>query len=205
MWNHIAQTEAKERTRGFTRSLTVKQLTDDHLDDEGAHSVDPRKRVASRRRCDSRENFVAAGARWNSCARIPPPFLRKSLKPPVESRWCRGRRKKTRKTRVLRTRGPSPSYRERDVSSDARASMRLRRVIHGSAETATDLPCESAAEQLTCSLLSRWPVTDTLDPPRALAHPMLRIPGGRSRAGPRTRTRTPVHPRAPLAHPDVQR
>lgn len=45
---------------------------------------------------------------------------------------------------------------------------------------------------LTCSLLGRWPVTDTLDQPRALAQPMLRIPGGRSRAGPRTRTRTRI-------------
>lgn len=58
---------------------------------------------------------------------------------------------------------------------------------------------------LTCSLLGRWPVTDTLDPPRALAQPMLRIPGGRSRAGPRTRTRTRTlvpHTPRPRAHDD---
>lgn len=33
-------------------------------------------------------------------------------------------------------------------------------------------------------------MTDTLEPPRALAQPMLRIQGGRSRAGPCTRART---------------
>lgn len=115
----------------------------------------------------------------------------------TNARYCNLRYPRHFRGNITETAGEIFSPRERsEILSDVKWIGASRCAITAShIRTGRGQPNYRAPlTELTCSLLSGWPVTDTLDSPRALAQPMLRIPGGRSRAGPRTRT----HPLSPL-------
>lgn len=200
---HDSASTLKEKERmskgKIGKGLLTRQLTDHSMKMSMQRSARPAKtsyRWHLRALAKALANRPLAGPKGSTrdvtCARYPP-FLRRSQEPPAKFSACVYVDRcacacvrmciyvcvaKAKVIGIVKSIGA--------IAASHYSAGRWRRPV--------ELPCE-----LTCSLLSRWPVTDTLDPPRALAQPMLRIPGGRSRAGPRTRTRVlaPRPPRPP--------